>query len=218
MSFSMEFITHGGFEMVRDTWQFIANIMNSPGYQGAIATVFAGTALFSIASGTLRSFAQTPSGVFAALVAGLIFYGSFFQTGFGSWSLDGQIAVYDDVKNQNEIVQNLPPGLVAMAGALNSAQVKLEDLIQSTILGPYQDSSEAVIGMKFMQHAAEGVLLNIMSSMLPEEFFRSVESYIKDVVSSVAMADPQCHQALKRSTDIVTSWSVCAKYHVFNVA
>ena len=118
MSFSMEFITHGGFEMVRDTWQFIANIMSSSSYSTAITTIFLATALFSLAAGTLKSFAQTPAGWASALIGGLLLYGTFFQTGFGGWHMDGEIAVYDDVKNQNEIVQNLPPGLVAMAGML----------------------------------------------------------------------------------------------------
>jgi len=202
MAFSGEFITHGGFEIVRDAWLFVSNIMHSSAYQTCIMLFFIGSFVFAALAGTFRGFMRfgmaDPSWLTTMFVV-IAIYAGFFGVGIGHhWRLTGQLAIYDDVKNKNEVIGDLPPGLVALVSSVNGIQVKLEELVEQAITSPaFGNLSEAVMSVKMLRDASYGQLYNTAYVMVPGEVKDSIWKFYVDVLSPVLMANPWLRQEVE---------------------
>jgi len=110
MPLNMEYVTHGGFELVRDAWLFVSHLFASNEYRWLARTIFIVTVFFSAVGFLIRgNLRYANNWMWTALMIVLI-WAAFFQPGFGSWHLSGRITVYDDVKNLNQAIDDLPPG------------------------------------------------------------------------------------------------------------
>jgi len=220
MAVTGTFITHGGFEIIRDAWLYISNLMNNPQYHSAITAIFLAGVVLGATMGPWRNFLRAFDwyGWMLSAMGALFMYGLMFQAGFHGWHLTGKMVVRDDVLNKSQTIDNLPAGLVAMASALNHAQVGMEKLIESTITGPYtSDTSEVALSTKMLREATTGKLKATMFELLPEQFIRSVWSYIEKDLSYVASANPEVAEELKKTSDLKQAYSDGANPAILDV-
>ena len=220
MAYTGVFVTHGGFEIIRDAWLYISNLINTPGYRSAITAVFVATIVLGATMGPWRNILYSFGyiGWMTSALGAILMYAAVFQTGFGSWNLSGKVTVRDDVLNKSQTIDNLPAGLVAMATSLNHAQVKMEKLIESTITGPYTtDTSEVALSTKMLREATTGKLKATIFELLPEQFLRSVWSYIVKDLSYVASADPDVAEELSKTDSLVKAYKDGANPAILDV-
>lgn len=163
MPISVEYVTHGGFEMVRDAWLFVSHLFNDPDYRALVTTVYVASislmAIFSLIQAPFRRY-SVHGWMWMALVAVMVWTMFFNVSNFGSWNLSGEVVVFDDIKNKSQPISGIPPGLAYLAGMVNKVQVGLEDKIDAILTGAsISNTSEMVIGVKMLREAREGMLM-----------------------------------------------------------
>lgn len=149
-AFDMEYYTYGGFGPVTDAFRKIALIFSDDGYKGLFFTIAAMAIFFSGAAWTVKmasGMRMAPLTWGVPVLLGIAIY-------LGLFVPKGTIHVYDPVMNRFDTIGNIPVGVVATAGVVNSVERGLVNIIDTAGApgAKYQDQAGG-IGFELLRAA-----------------------------------------------------------------
>ncbi|RMG68217.1 MAG: conjugal transfer protein TraG, partial [Nitrospirae bacterium] len=165
--------TYGGFDAVTDAFTKIALIFSDTRYHEVFLGVIVIGALFGFISTVYAKFRGSMVSLFSwviPIMAGVMIY-------WGLVAPKGTVTVYDPVVNRFQVVSNIPDGILAVAGALNTIERGFVDIIYTTATPSsyrYQDYAGG-IGYNVLLKAT-GFPLKLPNQYIDE----SIRKYIDD--------------------------------------
>ena len=213
------YITHGGFELIRDVWLYISLLFASADFQGLITVVFVAVVILSAISGLLGGLFSLRYGNITSWVGGIVlalfFYAAFLMPTAGG----GTIVVYDDIKNRTQNIGGIPPGLVVVAGILNKVTIGMENLIESVSpLGVTMAQIGHDSGIKMLQESRDGVMETILATAIHQQFWNTAYQYGDDCLIVEMAHSPVLTEQIKRNSDNRAVWQAAANPALYTVS
>ncbi len=210
---NFEIIIHGGFELVRDMWIFIAMVCASPTYTGLLTSVFLlATVLAAVAGSWGFILGGRPNSITFWARAGLIaiFLHAIFLSGNSS------VTIRDDVTGQFHIQSGVPTAIAATAGLVNKVAIGLESMIQTYLTTPTPPTSVGYDrGTVMLREAFVGAMSSVLATQIDPGMQFSADMYAHDCIAIEAAARSSYKGQLERTSDQITTWSVAAHPALF---
>lgn len=204
MNLTYEFTIHGGFEVVSAAWQYVALFFHDAAIRKLMYIVLMLGVTFSTMGGLIPGASGGKldpfKGAKAILVATLL-YGALIDK-------SGTLQIYDDVKNKTVNVDNLPIGIVAVAGNINILSTSLEHEIDSLISPTISRANYGygVVG-KILQETGQGrALADILMRNVTYGISKTIANYADDCLSVQAAHDSSLEDELRTSSNLVTTF------------
>jgi|GEM_PF-3930862 conjugal transfer mating pair stabilization protein TraG len=173
LAYDMEYYTYGGFLAITTALEKIVLIFSDNGFSGLMATfAIAGafTGIISTYYALIKGARVSPLGWVIPFLLGAMIYLTCVVP-------KATLTVYDPVSNQFKSIQNLPQGIVLVAGYLNLIERGIVDIVHtSSDPGSYQLSASGA-GFSAILQAVSG-----NRSVMDSYFEQSFRAYLRDCV------------------------------------
>jgi|GEM_PF-4464447 len=208
---NFEWITHGGFEIIRDAWMFASNFFAAAETGGLYTVIFLWGLAFAAIAGQLSSISGKGDflGYAKTMALAIFLYATLLTS-------SANIIIYDDVKNKTQTIGNIPVGVAAIAGIVNDMTDYIETIIKTVAAPPLPLEDEGYgLGIKMLQESQDGVLQAALASQIPEQVYRSAMSYAQDCLAIEAARTASVKESIESTTSQTIPWSAAANPALF---
>lgn len=190
---NLDFYTYNGFDFVVSAFTRVALLFSATNFTGlfisfaVLGIIFAGSA--ASLRGVTGNF-PTVQSWFAPILLGMVIFKALMLP-------TGDIAVYDPVRNRSQVVNDVPQGVILVAGIFNLIERTIVDAIDGASAHPYKDDD---FGISFNLLGA-GVTSEVD---IQDNFISKTITYYVRNCAPIAMVSPSTSisdATLKRGTD-----------------